>query len=286
MKNIIDKILLDVCLDERIQNGVVNFNDENHLMVLAENLFEYGLEPQEVAEVITNITLRDGKYPDRQAFNKEGWLVTFPSPAYKMAAIKKGTHFETDPTHGKGGMNLYYKRRGKQARKKQQAVSAVEPEKIEKDPLPQVKPITPPETPETPPPPPPQTAQPAPTPPAAEKDTTLPHSDDTDAAEEKPEPSTKPVSTKPLVKEPSTDDDDDVEEFEKDLPPEEGFDMPENFVELTKKFAAQKNWKPNETDEWYDETGTTVAVTAIDGEVVPVEYNDRQELRSFISSNE
>jgi hypothetical protein len=39
MNNIIDKILLDVCLDERIQNGVVNFNDENHLMVLAENLF-------------------------------------------------------------------------------------------------------------------------------------------------------------------------------------------------------------------------------------------------------
>lgn len=284
MKNIIDKILLDVCLDERIQNGVVNFNDENHLMVLAENLFEYGLEPQEVAEVITNITLRDGKYPDRQAFNKEGWLVTFPSPAYKMAAIKKGTHFETDPTHGKGGMNLYYKRHGKQSRKKQQAVSAVEPGKIEKDPLPQVKPITPPETPETPTVPPPQTIQP-PAPPAAEKDSVLQHSDDAETAEEKPKPSTEPVSAKPTAKEPSTSDD-DVEEFEKDLPPEEGFEMPDNFVELTKQFAAQKNWKPTETDEWYDETGTTAAVTAIDGEVVPVEYSDRQELRSFISANE
>jgi hypothetical protein len=284
MKNIIDKILLDVCLDERIQNGVVNFNDENHLMVLAENLFEYGLEPQEVAEVITNITLRDGKYPDRQAFNKEGWLVTFPSPAYKMAAIKKGTHFETDPTHGKGGMNLYYKRHGKQSRKKQQAVSAVDPENLKKDPLPQVKPITPPETPETPTALPPQTAQPV-QPSPEEKDTALPHSDDTEAAEEKPKSSTEPISTKPTVKEPSTSDD-DVEEFEKDLPPEEGFEMPENFVELTKQFAAQKNWKPTETDEWYDETGTTAAVTAIDGEVVPVEYSDRQELRSFISANE
>jgi hypothetical protein len=284
MKNIIDKILLDVCLDERIQNGVVNFNDENHLMVLAENLFEYGLEPQEVAEVITNITLRDGKYPDRQAFNKEGWLVTFPSPAYKMAAIKKGTHFETDPTHGKGGMNLYYKRHGKQSRKKQQAVSAVDPENLKKDTLPQVKPITPPETPETPTALPPQTAQPV-QPPPEEKDTALPHSDDTEAAEEKPKSSTEPISTKPTVKEPSTSDD-DVEEFEKDLPPEEGFEMPDNFVELTKQFAAQKNWKPTETDEWYDETGTTAAVTAIDGEVVPVEYSDRQELRSFISANE
>jgi hypothetical protein len=221
MKNIIDQILLDVCLDKRVQNGVVDFNNELHLEVLAENLFDRGLEPKIVAEIINSMTLRDGKYPDRQAFNKEGWLVTFPSPAYKMAAIKKGTHYETDPTHGEGGMNLYYKRRGKQSRKKQQDVSDVAPEPEKKEVPPQIKPIVPPVTPETPTQQPVQTTQPSKPSPESKPDSELPPSDDVSGVDEKPRLSTKPVANTP--KRPAADPSTGVEEFEKDLPPEEGF---------------------------------------------------------------
>ena len=38
------------------------------------------------------------KYPERQAYNAKGILVTFPTPEYKADAIKRGTHFEEDPT--------------------------------------------------------------------------------------------------------------------------------------------------------------------------------------------
>ena len=40
----------------------------------------------------------EGKYPERQAYNAKGILVTFPTPEYKADAIKRGTHFEEDPT--------------------------------------------------------------------------------------------------------------------------------------------------------------------------------------------
>jgi hypothetical protein len=45
--------------------------------------------------------LEKGKFPERQAYNRNGILVTFPTPEYKKEAIKAGTHFEDDPTKGK-----------------------------------------------------------------------------------------------------------------------------------------------------------------------------------------
>jgi hypothetical protein len=39
----------------------------------------------------------EGKYPERQAFNKDGVLVTFPTPQHKAKAISRGTHFEENP---------------------------------------------------------------------------------------------------------------------------------------------------------------------------------------------
>lgn len=283
MKNIIDKILLNVCLDERIENGLVDFTNETHLRVLAENLFENGMNGAEVANVMTNITLQDGKYPDRQAFNKEGWLVTFPSPVYKMAAIKKGTHYETDPTYGKGGMNLYYKGKGKQARKKQQDVSAIDTNEPQQKKQPTVvKPIVSPETPRrdvllTPTAPTQKAATPAPV------DDKVEEPGKTDASDVAA-PVAKTVTDTPSKNQDISASVDIAPERE--LEPEKAFDMPENFVELTKQFAISKNWKENEENEWYDESGQTAAITAIDREVVPVEYKTREELRSYISKND
>ena len=123
---IIHEILLDMSLHPLIEDGMVNFSNKVHLRILEEKLTSFGMSKKDVSEIIDNVI--EGQFPDRQAYNKEGWLVTFPSPEYKQAAIKKGTHFASDPTHGKGGMNLYYKKKGKQARMTQQDPSAVEPE--------------------------------------------------------------------------------------------------------------------------------------------------------------
>lgn len=282
MKNIIDEILLDVCLDERIKNGMVDFTNEDHLMILAENLFERKMNGAEVAEVMTNITLKDGKYPDRQAYNKEGWLVTFPSSEYKMAAIKKGTHYTTDPTYGKGGMNLYYKSKGKQLRKKQQDVSIVNTNDLQQKKQPVfAKPTVQPQTALT------QHVSTSPVSAPVQKVVTP-----VDDKKYEPSKTDKSDVTEPVAKTvtntPPKNKDNVTggqKKTDRELKSKKVFDIPENFVELTKQFAASKNWKKNEEDEWYDESGQTAGITAIDGEVVPVEYKEREELRSYISKH-
>ena len=47
----------------------------------------------------------EGKHPERQAYNKDGLLITFPTPKHKQDALTAGTHFEKDPT--KAASNLF-----------------------------------------------------------------------------------------------------------------------------------------------------------------------------------
>lgn len=97
--SIIDRILNDVSLDSRITDGIFLLEENAHMDVLREYLVNKGIE-EEVVREFTNLVL-DGKYPERQAYNANGILVTFPTPEYKARAIKRGTHFEKDPTRGK-----------------------------------------------------------------------------------------------------------------------------------------------------------------------------------------
>lgn len=53
-------------------------------------------DPVEFVNEISFI-FEKGKHPERQAYNKNGILVTFPTPEYKARAIAKGTHFEKNP---------------------------------------------------------------------------------------------------------------------------------------------------------------------------------------------
>jgi hypothetical protein len=46
----------------------------------------------------------EGKYPERQAYNTNGILVTFPTPEYKQKAIARGTHFEENPKRGQANV--------------------------------------------------------------------------------------------------------------------------------------------------------------------------------------
>ena len=136
---IIQEAILDICIEPVVENGIFNPHNQEHIMALIEKLENRKIPENIICEAIMAVR-QEGKYPERQAYNKEGWLVTFPSPEYKNAAIKKGTHFASDPTHGRGGMNVYYKRKGKQKRMTQQDTSVVEPSQQSQPSAPQSSP--------------------------------------------------------------------------------------------------------------------------------------------------
>lgn len=100
----VTELLNEICLDRRISDGIFDMFNNQHMDVLREKLVEMGLPENEVVE-ISNAVI-EGKYPERQAYNANGILVTFPNAEYKQRAIRRGTHFEEDPT--KGQSNLDY----------------------------------------------------------------------------------------------------------------------------------------------------------------------------------
>jgi hypothetical protein len=263
------RLISDILMEWSIRSpdGLASGHDtEENMKILSTILRENGLED----------SLEEGKHPDRQAFNKEGWLVTFPSKEYRDAAIKKGTHSISDPTHGKGGMNLYYKRKGKQKRQTQQAMTQTQA--TEKPAAPNASqpeagavanarettpaaaggndaaPTTSPSSGKAP-------AAPAKVPAASEK---TPMPPEKTQATSEPSVSTEPTSTgSPAIDVPVVT-----------TPPEE-------YASISKKFAAKKGWMAQPYGEYRDAQGNTVAVVGLSGEVVPVKSNDREEYKLF-----
>jgi hypothetical protein len=284
MKNInefISSIISEAALDARIPDGMVDLKNIEHIQVVAEVMYNT-FENEEIVNEFINAFINEGKYPDRQAFNKEGWLVTFPSKEYRDAAIKKGTHAISDPTHGKGGMNLYYKKKGKQKRQTQQA--ATQTQALEK-----------PVAPKTPPP----TTKPS-APKAGEITPAMMGDEDTDvkstpssskkptapvnapdAAEKSPETQEKPKPTS--SSEPSAPETPEApkpaETPAVDVPVVT--ELPAQYADISKKFAVKKGWMAEPYGEYRDAEGNTVAVVGLSGEVVPVKNNDREEYKLF-----
>ncbi len=96
MSNIIDRILAEVCLDDRIPDGIFDMFNNLHMEVLRENLMDnHNIALNDVKEIHNKML--EGKFPERQAYNKDGLLVTFPTPQHKQRAIQRGTHFEQNP---------------------------------------------------------------------------------------------------------------------------------------------------------------------------------------------
>ena len=97
-------VLNDVCCDNRIKNGVIDLKNADHVFVLQEYLEKVGFD----IETIVNKTAQlfeAGRFPERQAYNKDGILVTFPNKEYRDRAINKGTHFAENPK--KGETNIF-----------------------------------------------------------------------------------------------------------------------------------------------------------------------------------
>lgn len=95
MSNTVDKIFAEVCLDERIKDGVFQLEQEEHMNALRDFFTKKGLTSEEATHITNRMV--EGRFPERQAYNKDGILVTFPTPKHKAEAIQRGTHFEKNP---------------------------------------------------------------------------------------------------------------------------------------------------------------------------------------------
>lgn len=283
---IIESLILECECDDRIETGIFEIHNADHLVVLSEYMGKHGVPDSIIEDAIEEMTVHEGKYPERQAFNKEGWLVTFPSKEYRDAALKKKTHYMSDPTHGQGGMNLYYKKKGKQRRQTAQAVTSTSPQPGQ------------PSTSASPTKIAPQDARGSDSVDAQEKDTGVGGagggSDGAPAASramaDKPTPSAGPDVEKAKMsgsasEKPDTDPVDKESPLDKQEAP--AIDVPvvtqqpEQYANVSRKFADMKRWVKTPYDEYHDMDGNVAAVVGLSGEVVPVKGTDREEYKLF-----
>jgi hypothetical protein len=96
-----NSIINDVCCDSRIKDGVLRLEMPEHVFVLQEYLEKAGFSIDAVVERTAKL-FEAGRFPERQAYNKDGILVTFPSKEYRDRAVDKGTHFAENPKKNAG----------------------------------------------------------------------------------------------------------------------------------------------------------------------------------------
>ena len=89
-------IVNDICCDSRIKDGVLRLENPDHVFIVQEYLEKAGYALNEIVDKTANL-FEAGRFPDRQAYNKDGILVTFPSKEYRDRAVNKGTHFAENP---------------------------------------------------------------------------------------------------------------------------------------------------------------------------------------------
>ena len=273
--NAIEEIISDAALDSRISDGIVNLKNSEHIQVIAEVMYNRDIDVDIINEFVERF-MEEGKHPDRQAYNKDGWLVTFPSAEYKKAALKKGTHYPSDPTHGKGGMNLYYKKRGKQKRQTQQVATATEPvNQSQKVAASNEQPAQKPQAPYA-------------TDVGNDQSSKSPNASGTTTSpvqSTKIEPvdvSSEKTSSEPTQSEPSPEK---TPTSVEPMAPASIAPSATSYTALSVKFAASKGWKETPYGEYRDETGATSAVVGLSGEVVPIKNVDREEFKIFAEKN-
>jgi len=96
-----ESIINDACCDDRIKDGVLRIDNPEHVFVLQEYLEKAGYSMDYIVENTAEL-FEAGRFPERQAYNKDGILVTFPSKEYRDRAVDKGTHFAENPKKNVG----------------------------------------------------------------------------------------------------------------------------------------------------------------------------------------
>jgi len=99
MSSIVDNVFAEVCLDERVSDGIFRMEEEQHMNALRDYFVKKGIT-KEAAIHVTN-RMVEGKFPERQAYRTEdGILVTWPSPQHMAKAFKEnpGKYVKDNPT--------------------------------------------------------------------------------------------------------------------------------------------------------------------------------------------
>lgn len=102
LKQIFLEALEKANTDNSIENGIFDISKQEHIEVLREYLLESNIDSKIVNQYLNKML--EGKYPERQAYNSNGILVTFPTPEYKQKAIERGSHFEQNPKKGQANV--------------------------------------------------------------------------------------------------------------------------------------------------------------------------------------
>jgi hypothetical protein len=297
--DIINHIITECSLDDRIVDGMFNPLIQEHMNVLIEKLLEMNIPEEEIKELNNKIV--EGKYPERQAYNKEGFLVTFPTPDYKAKALSSGNYFNYDPTHGRGGMHLIKKASPDEIQSTagdavQEPVIATKPNQQDAVSSPSA----------------PNTTQQKPT-----DSVSTSGSQPTQAPENKPVATTEPIQKSPDTPQGIAEPNPVVQKQEPSAnPTDQGKyqpSSPDNIEPVKKKekepiqyvtgepegepldltdFSAYKDpslewahnqkWEKKENGNYYDDKGTLRAVIGLDGSAVPATENDRASLRRWI----
>jgi len=98
MSHIIDNVFSEVCLDERVSDGIFRMEEEQHMNALRDYFIKKGIT-KEAAIHVTN-RMVEGRFPERQAYRAEdGILVTWPSPQHMAKAFKEnpGKYVKENP---------------------------------------------------------------------------------------------------------------------------------------------------------------------------------------------
>ena len=99
---IIDKILLELCAKDVVEDGMPDFTNEKHLLALNEVLVELNWPMDARSELLYTLMEKEDKFPAVSVDDKDGTKKTvyFKSKEKRDAAIKAGTHeksSEKDP---------------------------------------------------------------------------------------------------------------------------------------------------------------------------------------------
>ena len=102
LKQIFLEALEKANTDNSIESGIFDISKQEHIEILRGHLLESNIDSKTVNQYLNKML--EGRYPDRQAYNANGILVTFPTPEYKQKAIERGSHFEQNPRKGQANV--------------------------------------------------------------------------------------------------------------------------------------------------------------------------------------
>ena len=102
LKQIFLEALEKANTDNSIESGIFDISKQEHIEIIRGHLLESNIDSKTVNQYLNKML--EGRYPDRQAYNANGILVTFPTPEYKQKAIERGSHFEQNPKKGQANV--------------------------------------------------------------------------------------------------------------------------------------------------------------------------------------